>query len=61
MLKALELQKLSNKISLKEPGRVRSKKLFLETIMDKILETNSSFFCETAHGKFHFHFSEDFC
>ena len=35
------LPKLSKKLSLKENGAVKSKKLFPETIIHKIFETNS--------------------
>ena len=34
VFKILEVPKLPNKPSLKGPGRVRSKKLFPETVMD---------------------------
>ena len=42
MLKALELPKLSNKLGLEEP-RANWKQEPVETIMDKIFKTNSSF------------------
>ena len=47
MLNALGLPKLSNKSRLKESWRVRNKKLFPDTIMDKIFETKSN-----LHGKY---------
>ena len=43
MSKALEPPKLSKKISLKRSGAVRKKKLFPETILHKICETDASF------------------
>ena len=42
-MEGLELAKFSKKLSLRDPGQVKSKKLFPETIIQKIFETNSSF------------------
>ena len=52
MSKVSNLKALSNKSNLKWCGRVRGKKLFPETMIYKIFETNSSFSCEIAlYGK----------
>ena len=58
MSNALELQKLSSKSNLMGSRQVRSKKLFPETIIHKISETNSSFRVKQhTLGKFKFSFS----
>ena len=44
MLKALELAKLSNKLRLKEFGVNQKQKMFAETIIHKIFESNSSLY-----------------
>ena len=44
MSKTLELLTLSNKLNLKESGASKKQKLFAETTIHKILETNSSFY-----------------
>ena len=62
MSKALEPPKLSKKISLKRSGAVRKKKLFPETILHKICETDASFHVNDAlRGKFKCCFSRGFC
>ena len=57
----LESPKLLNKLSLKGPGRVRSKNLFVEATIDKIFEANSSFHeKQRTKGKVQFLFVKSF-
>ena len=59
MLKALELQKLSNKSSLKEPGgELEAKNCFQKQSWTKYMRQTLAFMCSSAlQEKFNFYFS----
>ena len=60
MLKALELQNLSNDSSLKGPGKVQKHKNLSDKIMDKIIEKSFKKFKKFATRKIQFLFFSNF-